>query len=418
MSAGPGWLASFQEELARAPSVVEPVDPYDILGVDLDEVPDDAVAFARAPGINHGDDDSWKVTISGFGPPYTAFVASSSRLPVAIVTQWDRPDVSLAEGCAFAYLVWYRGRFLIAIPRVGFDFEDYEHFKQHAPLLKAAVASDARWQEEVHRDAYDVMFDALPASEGKTLAMQLKARQQAEAAVRCLYDKLSVRFAAVELRITDVAADRVKFVADIYGPWQGRIDGQTVGSWPDVDSYRTFLYQQLVVARYLGRLPDGEWAFQVRGWTVQVQANGLAADEDESAVARWMEFVLVEREEFEQPLDEAATNSALMEFVVDNTDGLLATLADDPTYIWRGLLSAQRAAGGDVDEPKARQRRAIPQQVKREVWRRDDGRCADCGSNENLEYDHIIPFSRGGADTVRNLQLLCEPCNRRKSANV
>ena len=63
-------------------------------------------------------------------------------------------------------------------------------------------------------------------------------------------------------------------------------------------------------------------------------------------------------------------------------------------------------------------RERIPSSVKREVWQRDKGKCVECGSNKNLEYDHIIPVSRGGANSFRNLQLLCEKCNRRKSANI
>lgn len=60
----------------------------------------------------------------------------------------------------------------------------------------------------------------------------------------------------------------------------------------------------------------------------------------------------------------------------------------------------------------------MPESVRHEVWRRDNGRCVNCGSNENLEFDHIIPISKGGANTTRNLQLLCEPCNRKKSAKI
>jgi len=63
-------------------------------------------------------------------------------------------------------------------------------------------------------------------------------------------------------------------------------------------------------------------------------------------------------------------------------------------------------------------RKAISNTVKREVWRRDKGCCVECGSKENLEYDHIIPFSKGGANTVRNIQLLCEHCNRSKGASI
>lgn len=65
-----------------------------------------------------------------------------------------------------------------------------------------------------------------------------------------------------------------------------------------------------------------------------------------------------------------------------------------------------------------RLRRPLTKQVKHAVWQRDQGRCVDCGSREHLEYDHIIPFSRGGSDTERNLQLLCAPCNRSKGSQI
>lgn len=58
--------------------------------------------------------------------------------------------------------------------------------------------------------------------------------------------------------------------------------------------------------------------------------------------------------------------------------------------------------------------RNISQEVKDLVWNRDNGKCAQCGSNEKLEFDHIIPFSKGGSNTYRNIQLLCEQCNRKK----
>jgi hypothetical protein len=63
-------------------------------------------------------------------------------------------------------------------------------------------------------------------------------------------------------------------------------------------------------------------------------------------------------------------------------------------------------------------RQPIPDDVKMFVWQRDKGRCVKCGSNQNLEYDHIIPVSMGGSNTARNLQILCEFCNRSKGGNL
>ena len=63
--------------------------------------------------------------------------------------------------------------------------------------------------------------------------------------------------------------------------------------------------------------------------------------------------------------------------------------------------------------------RLIPSAVKREVWKRDRGRCVDCLSEDNLHFDHIIPFSKGGSSLVaENIQLLCARHNIEKSDRV
>jgi hypothetical protein len=63
-------------------------------------------------------------------------------------------------------------------------------------------------------------------------------------------------------------------------------------------------------------------------------------------------------------------------------------------------------------------REPIPEHVKMFVWQRDRGRCVKCGSQERLEYDHVISLAKGGSNTERNLQLLCESCNRTKGSNI
>lgn len=62
--------------------------------------------------------------------------------------------------------------------------------------------------------------------------------------------------------------------------------------------------------------------------------------------------------------------------------------------------------------------RHIPDEIKREVWDRDGGRCVKCGKSDYLEFDHIIPHARGGANTVANVQILCRKCNLLKRDRI
>ncbi|MBI4187661.1 MAG: HNH endonuclease [Chloroflexi bacterium] len=63
--------------------------------------------------------------------------------------------------------------------------------------------------------------------------------------------------------------------------------------------------------------------------------------------------------------------------------------------------------------------RIIPTAVKLTVWKRDKGRCVICGSTDNLHFDHIIPYSKGGSSLVaENIQLLCVRHNLEKRDKI
>jgi hypothetical protein len=48
----------------------------------------------------------------------------------------------------------------------------------------------------------------------------------------------------------------------------------------------------------------------------------------------------------------------------------------------------------------AMRRRLIPTHVKLEVWKRDAGQCVICGSPDELHFDHVVPYSKGGTSLV------------------
>lgn len=63
--------------------------------------------------------------------------------------------------------------------------------------------------------------------------------------------------------------------------------------------------------------------------------------------------------------------------------------------------------------------RSIPRKVQFQVLKRDNQICSDCGQSvkeEDIEFDHIIPWAKGGPSEEHNVKLLCRKCNRKKGA--
>jgi hypothetical protein len=72
-----------------------------------------------------------------------------------------------------------------------------------------------------------------------------------------------------------------------------------------------------------------------------------------------------------------------------------------------------------TEQQEIEQRRIIPSHVKLAVWKRDGGACVSCGSQQNLHFDHILPYSKGGtSDSEKNIQLLCMKHNIQKGAKL
>lgn len=74
---------------------------------------------------------------------------------------------------------------------------------------------------------------------------------------------------------------------------------------------------------------------------------------------------------------------------------------------------------GEEGSAELESSRLIPSAVKLEVWQRDGGRCVRCGAADNLHFDHIIPYSKGGTSlSAENIQLLCARHNLAKRDRI
>ena len=73
----------------------------------------------------------------------------------------------------------------------------------------------------------------------------------------------------------------------------------------------------------------------------------------------------------------------------------------------------------DSGREELSRRRIIPTSIKLAVWKRDRGKCVICGEFDELHFDHVLPFSKGGTSlTEENVQLLCALHNVRKGNKI
>ena len=101
-------------------------------------------------------------------------------------------------------------------------------------------------------------------------------------------------------------------------------------------------------------------------------------------------------------------------------DGDLAAIFDRAlTLLLSDLEPAKRAATARprVSRSATSGSRHIPAGVRREVWKRDGGRCAFVGTQGRctergfLEFHHVEPYAVGGLAVVQNIELRCRAHN-------
>ena len=162
-----------------------------------------------------------------------------------------------------------------------------------------------------------------------------------------------------------------------------------------------------------------------------LKRQGFADDGDDIELRRFLDAYLLRRPAHMRPglrlrrvwplAETRDLGAALADAIRTEFEALFAAVGE-PGLSGARVPYPQGSGAGDGRPTRALLaefvREAIPERVRHEVWRRDGGRCVDCGSRERLEFDHIIPISRGGSNTARNLELRCEACNRRKGATI
>lgn len=95
-------------------------------------------------------------------------------------------------------------------------------------------------------------------------------------------------------------------------------------------------------------------------------------------------------------------------------------LRDDQRSVFRYVLRLSNREGmSKTISVNIEHTRLISSEIKKIVWKRDQGKCVICGSNKNLHFDHDLPFAKGGTSlSAKNVRLLCMTHNLQKSDKI
>ena len=103
--------------------------------------------------------------------------------------------------------------------------------------------------------------------------------------------------------------------------------------------------------------------------------------------------------------DPKALESRIIELIEDYRNGYISNQKGIYEYLFDG-------------QERHLNIRAFSPEMARAAYERQKGICPKCGKHfeiEEMQADHITPWSKGGKTTAENCQMLCADCNRRKS---
>lgn len=407
---GPDWLTSLTEQAQAARSESADEIATRRLALTFREADPDEIEINRRLG-------DWYFDWSHRGNMRQFEPIDDSSLPSLLVDQWQSAQLVGFDFSPNALLFWFRGRFVVATLGTETDPSD------SLPTVMDLLHRHPDYQEPTHVKELDALLESLPDTPKKALALGQREhykRMEGFEALRSQWE-----FSGVVPEAYEIAEGHITFTFDEEDEdWSIEFQQPNDDSAASVhvgyfnpETLADYLLLSRIEPKGFGAVGDS-WDKQVllyRGrWIVAFSAQLEIPDRlRDPGTDSWEALLFSHEVSKHYALTIANDDRFDVPRERPELDELLARLPQDPETVAR-----VESVTGPIGAVALRRRQGVPERIRNEVWRRDDGRCVECGSNERLEFDHIIPWSRGGSDTARNLQLLCEACNRRKSARI
>jgi len=106
----------------------------------------------------------------------------------------------------------------------------------------------------------------------------------------------------------------------------------------------------------------------------------------------------------------------------DYPESIPQSLIDASCKEWGHICPVYYAQSGATETKESRREgRNVPFTMRFRISRRDNYTCQKCGKHlrdEEMEFDHVIPVSKGGSSEEHNIRLTCFECNRSKSNKI